>query len=74
MLSVLQNALQKQNVVIRLSNRMLGKLEDFESREDLPDRTTSITWLLWKGLRDYEKKEKIVLGGKKGGKSDSKKV
>lgn len=70
----MQNALQKQNVVIRLSNRMLGKLEDFESREDLPDRTTSITWLLWKGLRDYEKKEKIVLGGKKGGKSDSKKV
>jgi hypothetical protein len=66
--------LQKQNVVIRLSNRVLGKLEDFEKREDLPDRTTSITWLLWKGLRDYEKKEKIVLGGKKVGKPDSKKV
>jgi len=66
--------LQKQNVVIRLSNRVLGKLEDFEKREDLPDRTTSITWLLWRGLRDYEKKEKIVLGGKKVGKQDSKKV
>jgi hypothetical protein len=44
---------------------MLRKLEDFEKREDLPDRTTSITWLLWKGLRDYEKKEKVTLGGKK---------
>jgi hypothetical protein len=31
---------------------MLGKLEAFEKREDLPDRTTSITWLLWKGLYD----------------------
>jgi len=66
--------LRKQNVVIRLPNRMLGKLEAFEKREDLPDRTTSITWLLWKGLRDYEKKEKIVLGGKKTRKQDSKKV
>jgi hypothetical protein len=47
---------------------MLRKLEDFEKREGLPDRTTSITWLLWKGLRDYEKKEKVVLGGKKAGK------
>jgi hypothetical protein len=45
---------------------MLRKLEAFEKREDLPDRTTSITWLLWKGLRDYEKKEGIVLGGKEG--------
>ena len=53
---------------------MLGKLEAFEKREDLPDRTTSITWLLWKGLRDYEEKEKIVLGGKKTRKQDSKKV
>lgn len=60
--------MQNQNVVVRLPNRMLRKLEDFERREDLPDRTTSITWLLWKGLRDYEKKEKVVLGGKKAGK------
>ncbi len=51
-----------------MPNRMLRKLEDFERKEDLPDRTTSITWLLWKGLRDYEKKEKVVLGGKKAGK------
>ncbi len=57
--------MQKQNVVVRLPNRMLRKLEAFEKREDLPDRTTSITWLLWKGLRDYEKKESITLGGKK---------
>jgi metal-responsive CopG/Arc/MetJ family transcriptional regulator len=57
--------MQKQNVVVRLPNRMLRKLEDFEKREDLPDRTTSITWLLWKGLRDYETKEKVRLGGKK---------
>jgi metal-responsive CopG/Arc/MetJ family transcriptional regulator len=60
--------LQNQNVVVRLPNRMLRKLEAFEKREDLPDRTTSITWLLWKGLRDYEKKENLVLGGKKAGK------
>jgi metal-responsive CopG/Arc/MetJ family transcriptional regulator len=66
--------MQKQNVVVRLPNRMLRKLEAFEKREDLPDRTTSITWLLWKGLRDYEKKEKVALGGKKAGKQDSKKV
>jgi metal-responsive CopG/Arc/MetJ family transcriptional regulator len=60
--------MQKQNVVVRLPNRMLRKLEAFEKREDLPDRTTSIIWLLWKGLRDYEKKEGVVLGGKKAGK------
>jgi hypothetical protein len=47
---------------------MLRKLEAFEKREDLPDRTTSMIWLLWKGLRDYEKKEGITLGGKKVGK------
>ncbi len=64
----MQNALQKQNVVVRLPNRMLRKLEAFEKREDLPDRTTSIAWLLWKGLRDYEKKEGVTLGGEKAGK------
>jgi hypothetical protein len=60
--------MQKQNVVVRLPNRMLRKLQAFEEREDLPDRTTSIIWLLWKGLRDYEKKEGVTLGGKKAGK------
>ena len=47
---------------------MLSKLEAFEKLEDMPDRTTSITWLLWRGLREYEKKEGVILGGKKGGK------
>lgn len=46
---------------------MLRKLEAFEKREDLPDRTTSIAWLLWKGLRDYERTERVTLGGEKTG-------
>ena len=64
-MSAMQTALQNQNVVVRLPNRMLKKLEAFEKKEDLPDRTTSITWLLWKGLRDYEKTKGVTLGGKK---------
>ena len=67
-------AMQKQNVVLRLSNRVLRKLDEVEKREDLPDRTTAITLLLRKGLRDYEKKERLTLGGKKSGKQDTKKV
>ena len=61
----MQKAMQNQNVVVRLPNRMLKKLEAFERIEDMPDRTTSITWLLWKGLRDYEKTKGVTLGGKK---------
>ncbi len=60
------SALQKRNVVLRLSQRFIRKVDEFKKLEDLPDRTTAITWLIWKGLRDYEKKEGIVLGGKKG--------
>ncbi len=63
--AVMQFALQKQNVVVRLSRRVLRKLEEFEKREDLPDRTTAVTLLVWKGLRDYERRKGLVLGGKK---------
>lgn len=74
MLGVMRFAMRKQNVVLRLSNRVLRKLDEFEKREDLPDRTTAITLLLWKGLREYEKKEKVTLGKKKVGKQDTKTV
>lgn len=67
-------ALQKLNVVLRLSNRIIRKLGEFEKREDLPDRTTAITLLIWKGLRDYEEKEGIVLGAKKTREQDTEKA
>ncbi len=58
-------AMQKQNVVLRLSARILRKVDEYETREDLPDRTTAVTLLIWKGIREYEKGEKVILGGKK---------
>jgi hypothetical protein len=60
--------MQKQNVVLRLSARVLTKVDEYRVREDLPDRTTAMTLLIWKSLRDYEKEEKVILGGKKTGK------
>ncbi len=65
MLNAMQFTLQKKNVVIRLSDRVLRKLDEYQEIEDLPDRTTAITLLIWNALRDYEKQEKMTLGGKK---------
>lgn len=59
-------AMQKQNVVVRLSARVIRKVDEYGRREDLPDRTTAVTLLIWKGLREYEAGEGVILGGKKG--------